>query len=151
MADGRRRRGERGQAVTETILLTWVMLVFFAAAYQIFMVNETIFRSMSAVHAEMFRQAFQHNCFQKGAKCRFNVDKHAQPIWRMQDFPEIRIPSVALFGQFGLPGTLYIESNQFPPEPAKGCPRPCKRTRTGAGTYFPILACVGLGSCLPGN
>lgn len=145
-------RSERGQAATETMMLTWIVLLFFAAAYQVFMVNETLYRSMSTVHARMFALAFQHNCYEDEDRCRFNVDGHAQPIWREQDFPEVRIPTIQMFVRFGLPAKLLIESNQFPAEPGKGCPRPCKRTRTGAGTYYPIMNCVfSFGGCLPGN
>lgn len=148
----RARSAERGQAATETMMLTWIVLLFFAAAYQIFMVNETLYRSMTTVHAKMFSLAFEHNCYEDEDRCRFNVDGHAQPIWREQDFPEVRIPTIQMFVRFGLPAKLLIESNQFPPEPSKGCPRPCKRTRTGAGTYYPIMNCVfSFGGCLPGN
>jgi hypothetical protein len=39
-----RGRSQRGQATTETILLTWIMVVFFAAAYQMFVVNDSIYK-----------------------------------------------------------------------------------------------------------
>lgn len=143
-----RRANERGQAVTETILLTWVMLVFFAAAYQMFIVNESIYRAMTAVEAEAFSRAFQHNCYKKGNNCRFDVDGHAMPKWNEQTFPEVRIRTVSFFSKFGMPNRVLIASNQWMVEP--DCPQPCKRTSFGAGTYFPILPCVTFG-CMPGT
>jgi hypothetical protein len=134
---GDQRSGERGTAVTETILLTWIMLVFFAAAYQMFIVNETIYRAMVAVHAELFKDGFAHNCYRAEEKCWHNTDKHAHVIWREQTIPEVRIITVNMFKPFGLTKTVLIQSNVRPAEPSKGCPLPCKKTKMGAGAGGP--------------
>jgi hypothetical protein len=60
--DKGRRRSERGQAATETILISWIMVMFFAVMYQLFLVNHTIYRSVAAVHQQLFEQGFRHNC-----------------------------------------------------------------------------------------
>ncbi|HYB44184.1 MAG TPA: hypothetical protein VEL75_20580 [Candidatus Methylomirabilis sp.] len=60
-------RFQRGQATTETILVTWIMVAFFATMYQLFLVNHTIYRSLAAVHQQVFEQGFPHNCLDEGA------------------------------------------------------------------------------------
>ena len=71
MADRRAPR-ERGQATTETIMLTWLLLIFFAASYQVFLVNESVYRSMAAVHEKMFELAFPANCYSdSSSNCRY--------------------------------------------------------------------------------
>jgi hypothetical protein len=62
----RAQRGEGGQATTETILLVWIMVVFFASMYQIFLVNHTIYRSLAATQQQLFEAAFPHNCLDSG-------------------------------------------------------------------------------------
>ena len=142
----RRRRDwrtARGTAVTETIILTWIMLVFFAAAYQMFIVNETIYRSLTAVHSQLMRDGFEHNCYQAEDKCWHDTDKHAHVIWRERDgsgtldIPEIRIIAVKMFQPFGLTKSVLIQSNVRGAEPSKGCSVPCKKTKMGAGAGGP--------------
>lgn len=134
-------RAERGQATTETILLTWIILMFFAAIYQTYLVNQTIYRSMTAAHALLFDVAFEHNCADDDSDCEYNSDEHAKVIWNPNDIPEVTVPVVRMFTQWGLDagGDLRLYSN-YPgrvAEPAKGCfVTPCKKTKAGAGTYF---------------
>lgn len=144
-----RRHSDRGQAVTETILLTWLLLVFFAATYQVFLVNQAVTRSMTAVHRELFSKAFDGNCYNAGdSGCRYNSDRTANITWTRQTFPEIRIRIVSLFAKWGLPSDLLVKSIARPADPAKGCDVPCKHTKLAAGTYFPILPCVTGFDCL---
>jgi hypothetical protein len=144
------RRSERGQAVTETMMLTWLLLVFFAATYQVFLVNQSVTRSIMAVHQELFRKAFSGNCYSdSNAVCRYNSDKTANISWSRQQFPEVRIRIVRLFEKWGLPANLVIRSNARPPDPLKGCDVPCKHTKLSTGTYFPITDCMfGQSGCL---
>lgn len=151
--DGSGCRRDRGQAVTETMLLTWVILVFIAAALQIFVMNESLYRSMTAAHAAMFREAFTHNHWRyqgpESDLCvdevdthwtNFNVDDHGKAILNYQNYPEIRVQVLGLFRTFGGPEHMDIHSNYpgRPLEPTKGCVNyPCKKLRTAAGTAGP--------------
>jgi hypothetical protein len=154
-------RTETGTSVTETILLTWLLLVFFAAALQIFIMNESLFRSITATHAQMLKDGFSHNHWQYDggtweSDCNppeqaswntYDTLLHAKEIWRYQDFPEIRVPVLGMFqywasssGFQGLHGSkerIDIYSNQWPVEPEKGCDPPCKRITMGAGPAGP--------------
>jgi len=129
---GRLTRGdERGQAMVETLLLSWLLIFFIAAAYQIFMVNETIFRSLAAVHQVLFTQAFENNCADKGTQeCRYTSGDRNRVTWSPADVPEVRIPVVGLFQDYGLPSPLELKSLAG-----------FKQTKVGAGTYYPINAC----------
>ena len=125
------RSDERGQAMVETLLLSWLLIVFIAAAYQIFMANETIFRSLAAVHQMLFTQAFENNCADKGtAECRYTSGDRNRVTWSPNHVPEVRIPVVGLFQDYGLPSPLELRSLAG-----------FKETKVGAGTYYPISAC----------
>jgi hypothetical protein len=143
-----RRRSDRGQAVTETVLLTWIMLVFFCAALQIFIAHESMFRSLTATHAQMFQYAFQHNGWKNDDKYKYDTDLNAKVIWRYQDFPEIRIQVLGMFSRWATQArfkgnrggrTIDIQSNVQGrgPEPDKGCDVPCKKIKMGAGAAGP--------------
>jgi len=119
------------------------MLVFFAAAYQMFIVNESIYRSLTAVHSLLMRDGFEHNCYEAKPDCWHDTDKHAHIIWRERDgsgtpvIPEIRIIAVKMFQPFGLTKSVLIQSNVRGAEPSKGCNVPCKKTKMGAGAGGP--------------
>jgi len=125
------------------MLLTWLLLVFFAATYQVFLVNQSVTRSMTAVHTELFRKAFAGNCYNKGNNCRYNSDKTANISWNRRDFPQIRIRIVRLFERWGLPANLVVRSNRPDrlPDPLNGCDVPCKHTKLSTGAYFRIDRC----------
>lgn len=143
MTKARDNRSAAGQAVTETMLLTWLLLVFFAATYQVFLVNQSLTRSMMAVHQELFSKAFSGNCYSDGNDvCRYNSGKTANITWNKTKFPEIRIRIVSLFAKWGLPANLVVRSNNRPPEPSKGCDVPCKHTKLSTGTYYPVKECM---------
>jgi hypothetical protein len=144
-----RGASQAGQAMTETIMLTWLLLLFFAATYQVFLVNETVYRSMTAVHQRLFARAFPSNCYDDGdEKCKYNTDATANVIWRKQDFPELQVRTVKLFAKWGMPGNLLVHSNVWEAEPAKGCDVPCKHTKMAVGTYWPIMGCAFWYNCL---
>jgi hypothetical protein len=119
--------------MTETILLTWLLLAFMAALYQLFLVNETIYRSLVSVHQRMLAGAYQANCFEKRADCTFDgAVRRAQVVWRRPDVPEADIPVVGIFQRFGLPRTVRLRSN------SPYNPDDFKRTRVTSGTYYPV-------------
>jgi hypothetical protein len=126
-----RGRGDReaGQATTETLLLTGILLIFVAALYQLFVVNETIFRSLAAVHQNLFAGAFEANCADAREECTYDGgDLRSKVIWKPPDIPEVEIPVVSTFAQVGL-GPLRLTSNSPLHQDD------FKRTKLGAGTY----------------
>lgn len=138
-----RLRSERGQAVTETLMISWVLIVFIAAAHQLFLVNETIFRSMTAVHQALFRETFRHNCYQDREDCTYDGgDGRVKIIWDPAVFPEIHIRRVGLFARFGMRSGMRITSNSPMHLFSLTC-RDCKRTRLAAGTYLNRWAALG--------
>lgn len=148
---------ERGQAAIETLLLTFVLITFVAAAYQIFLVNQTIYRSLTAVHQKLFERGFVRNCSESrdDKSCEYSQDPGlegmggvaARVVWSPSEIPDVAIPVVGMFGRYGLADTeLRLWSNR--PDFAGGdevCPGlPCKRTRMGAGTYKSVLGGIWL-------
>ena len=130
-----RWRSERGQAFTETLLVTGIMLAFLASVYQLFLVNETIYRAIAAAHQNLFRYGFESNCYDKVKECTYNTDTNAKVIWNANDIPEIKVPIVGMFRSASLKDVRLI-SHVRPPEPKKGCPVPCKKSKMAAGTYM---------------
>ena len=106
-----RGRSQRGQATTETILLTWIMVVFFAAAYQMFVVNDSIYKSVSAAHRELFAAAFRYNCADQGnSNCHYSRDRVVF-VWDPMNLPETRVPTVPIFRRVtGLPDEVLIQN-----------------------------------------
>ena len=147
-------RSQRGQATTETIMLTWIVLIFFAAIYQFHLMNQTIYRSITAVHGKLFEAAMAHNCADEDNEdCEHNTDQNAKVIWNPTDIPEVRVPVVNIFQQWGLgaDGTPRLYSLRVDPdevdmaaEAAKGCVGTrCKRTKAGAGTVIGHFEVIG--------
>ena len=139
----RRLRDERGTAVTETLMLTWILILFVAAALQLFRVNQAIYLSVTTAHAQMFSGAWAANCFNKSSRCIYNSDRHAQVRWHPTNMPEVLVPTVGMFRSW-LPGQLRLAA-----WPGAATPRRdgIKRTRMGAGTYYPACQCV-TGDCM---
>ncbi len=90
-------RGERGTAVTETLLLTWILILFVAAALQLFRVNQALYLSITSAHTQMFNGAWAANCFNKSSRCIYNSDGHAQVRWHPANMPEVLVPTVGMF------------------------------------------------------
>ncbi len=138
-------RDQRGQALTETILLSWIMIVFFAAAYQLYLSSNTIYQSLAAVHQEMFRQGFAHNCPTHGSRCSYKTGptRHALVVWDSTTIPERQTPVLGLFARFGLGSPVRINiSSHLSRGP--GC-IDCKKTQMGAGPAGPGTGFGGLG------
>jgi hypothetical protein len=148
----------RGQAAIEMILLTFVLVTFVAAAYQIFLVNRTVFRSLTAVHQVLFSRAFDRNCSDRRSdqSCVYSQDPSADGyggiaanvVWSPAEIPEVMIPVIGLFRGYGLSddADLRLSSNRLDFAGGDGvCSgAPCKRTRIGAGTYESVLGGIWL-------
>ncbi len=139
-----RLRGERGTAVTETLMLTWILIVFVAASLQLFRVNQAIYSSITAAHMLMFEGAWEANCFNRSNKCIFNSDGHAQVKWTAAKMPEILVERV---GMFASRLTAPLRLAAWPGAATKRVDG-YKRTRMGAGTYYPICKCASWGGCM---
>ena len=119
-------------------MLSWVLVVFIAAIYQVFLVNQAVFNSIAAVHQHVFSLAFERNCAEAELRCTYTRDAGgpeggAGVIWTPHDVPEVQIPVVGMFRE-GLPRGFRISSNAAAYDAA--CPDlPCKRTKVGSGTY----------------
>jgi hypothetical protein len=89
------RRSERGQATTETLLLAWIAVAFLATVIQLFLANDAIFKSVTAVHRELFAKGFPNNCADyDNSDCRYG---DIQVVWKTGDFPETRVPILPVF------------------------------------------------------
>ncbi|MFN8060493.1 MAG: hypothetical protein U0Q12_15165 [Vicinamibacterales bacterium] len=121
--------------MSETLMISWIIIVFVAAAHQVFLVNETIFRSMTAAHQALMRGAFEHNCYQNREDCTYDSgDERSKVILDPAVYPEIHIRTVGMFRRFGLRTGLRLTSNSFMSFASLSC-KDCKRVRLGAGTY----------------
>lgn len=126
-------------------MLTWIVLVFFAAIYQFHLVNQAIYRSMTAVHATLFELAMRHNCADEDNEdCEHDTDRNANVVWNPTDFPEVRVPVVRLFQQWDLGAGDAPRLYSLRVDPEGGCVgTPCKRTTMGAGTVIGHFEVIG--------
>ena len=132
---------QRGQAVIETMLWTWTLVLLIAAAYQVHRINQSIFSAMTAAHYLVFQKAYQRNCYQDSAPCKYTSDRNntdsqaARVIWNPNVMPEVNIPVLNMFRRYALESDLRISSNQWTSE--RSCPgKPCKAIKVGSGTYL---------------
>lgn len=98
-------RSETGQATTETLLLSWILLILFAGVYQLFIVNEWTFRAMTAAHARVFEMGYARNHVGTG----YNTNS-ATVVWTPSVIPESQIPIVPIFRGYGLPARVSFRS-----------------------------------------
>ena len=142
-------RDQRGTAVTETLMLTWIIIMFIASALQLFRVNQGLYSAITSAHMQMFNGAFKANCYNRSAKCVYNSDLHAQVRWHPTNMPEVYVTTIGMF-RSRLGTSLMIKA-----WPGAMTPRTdgYKRTRMGAGTYYPICDCSysPFGTCMAGK
>lgn len=131
-------RSERGTAVTETLMLTWIIIVFVASSLQLFRVNQAIYLSITTAHMLMFEGAWDANCYNKSNKCIYNSDGHAQVKWKLDKMPEIQAATV---GMFTSRLTQPLRLKAWPGAATKRADGN-KRTRMSAGAYYPICGCA---------
>ncbi len=133
-------RSEIGQATTELLLCSWVILLFMAAAIQLFKVDRAIFRSLTAAHATHFEEAFtKHNCAEQIPDCTYDGGAVQTRVeWDPSTMPSVAIPIIGLF-QSALGPEVFIR-NDDPGRFTTVCPtwQQCKRTKMAAGTYEPV-------------
>jgi hypothetical protein len=120
----RARGSESGQAFTETMLVSWLFLIFIAAMWQLFIVNDTIFRSIVAAHAIVFKQGYARNTDSTGYD-----REQVVAIWSRPDMPEAEIPVINMFS--AAVGKSSVKINSIVESDRK------KRTRMGSGTAGP--------------
>jgi hypothetical protein len=140
------RSGERGQALIETMLLSWILVVFVAAAYQLFLANRNIGQALAVGHARLLAGAFAHNCASESVGCENeDGDLKGKVIWTRLDIPEIQIPRVGMFKpQLAADLRMWSNSPQsLTPDLSCSEPAPaCKRTRLSTGAYQGIFSCL---------
>jgi hypothetical protein len=129
-------RDQRGQSVTETLLVSGILVAFIAAMYQMFLANEAVYHSITAAHHLLMRSGFAVNCAApRVQECSYDPDGNAEVIWNTISMPEIKIPVIRFFGRAGL-HDVRLYSNVREAQPEKDCPIPCKKSKMAAGTYM---------------
>jgi hypothetical protein len=135
----------RGQATTETILLSWLLILLFAAAYQIFLAHDQMSLALGAVHARVFQMAFDANQSDRDMDC----DGAANVLWEAPDIPEATIPTLSIFERFfalkgekyGLESGIQMRNTPWKEAELAGQPCPtCKRTRICVGTQGGVFS-----------
>lgn len=133
-------RNEIGQATTELLLCAWVILLFMAAAIQLFKVDRAVFRSLTAAHATHFEEAFtRYNCAEQIEDCTYDGGAVRSRVeWDPRSMPSVAIPILGLF-QPAL-GREVLIRNDDPARFTTACAtwQQCKRTKMAAGTYEPL-------------
>src|SRR3954462_1009287 len=90
-------KSTNGQALTEALLVSWLLLIFIAGMWQLFVVNDTIFRSLAAVDTIIFKKAYARN------KSTTDYDRdrpgHSSVVvvWGRPELPEAEFPVVNMF------------------------------------------------------
>lgn len=110
------------------MLVSWMLLIFIAAMWQLFIVNDTLFRSMTAAHAIIFKKAFDRSGQNSGWKTDYSRDA-AIVIWDKQNVPEAEIPVIKMFRTIVGRDSVKIRSNVEADHK--------KRTRLGSGSAGP--------------
>jgi hypothetical protein len=127
-------RGQRGQATVETMLIAGLGVVFMAVAFQLYLVNRTVSRTLGEVHATMLSSMFQHNS-----------DSHQYDRETVKVFwaPRFGVPSANQVPRLGLfrndlatdlrVYSHWVEQHGDPDVQCDGASPPCKRTKAGGG------------------
>lgn len=121
------RRGERGVATTETLLVMPPLIILFAALLQIYLIDRATFRLATTAHMRLFTLvAWPQN--------RPDVPYESETMkW---DGPEQYVPVVGHFRMYGLtPADLRIRSVRVPSPPGG-----YKRIKLGRGTESSVAA-----------
>ncbi len=89
----RRLSSQRGQAMTETVLMTLPLVMLLAGVYQLFLADEYVFRLAARSHARLFTEAaFVSNSTSARYAWRF-VEWNTREVW---------VPVVGFFRPYGL-------------------------------------------------
>ena len=128
------RRAEAGQATIETMLLAFVGVVFMAAAFQLYLVNRTVNRTLGQVHSRMLQSMYDYN------NDGVTYDRETvKVIWgENHNFDRLRPPTLGLFKEeldsddFRI-YSHWVEQHGDPDDDCEPSSPPCKRTKAGGG------------------
>ena len=134
-ATERRRHGRRGQATIETMLIAFIGVVFVASAFQIYLVNRTVNRTLGQVHSRLLQSAYEYN----NDGVEYNRET-VKIIWgENHNFDQLRPPKLGLFkeGLDTIPDfriySHWVEQHGDPDVSCDDASPPCKRTKAGGG------------------
>jgi hypothetical protein len=114
------RQSSSGQAMIETILITWSLIMVLAIIFQAFLIDQHAYRLATRAHAQLFKAAWSGNL----------ATRSYQPDYteKLQGADEY-VPVVGFFGMYGLTREdLRIRS------PYRPLIDPAKRIIIGRGT-----------------
>jgi hypothetical protein len=116
----------RGQALTETLLMTWGLFMLLCIVLQAFLIDQHAFQLATRAHARLFaREAYPGNKPSVKYETRFP---------QKLEGPDEYVPVVGFFGMYGLTrGDLRIRS-------IHGRPGGYKRIKLGRGTKPDLFA-----------
>lgn len=129
-----RQQGRRGQATIETMIIAGIGVVFIAVAFQLYLVNRTVTRTLGEVHTTMLSSMYQYN----SESYEYNRET-VKVIWA----PRFGVPSANAVPRLGLfrndlaqnlrISSHWVEQHGDPDVSCDGASPPCKRTKAGGG------------------
>lgn len=122
-----RRAGARGQALTETLLMTWGLFLLFCIVLQAFLIDQHAFELATQAHARLFS---------RGAYPGNKPSVTYETRWPQKlEGPGEYVPVVGFFKMYGLTrGDLRIRSTH------RERPGGYKRIKLGRGTRTDVFA-----------
>lgn len=116
------------------MIIAGIGVVFIAVAFQLYLVNRTVTRTLGEVHATMLSSMFQYN----SDSYEYNRET-VKVIWApMHSVPSANdVPRLGMFRN-DLPQNLriyshWVEQHGDPDGSCNGASPPCKRTKAGGG------------------
>src|SRR5262245_30712995 len=89
-------REQAGQAMSEVLMLSCVVLLLIGAGFQLYLVNRTIFKTLSTGHYLLMKSAFERNCSQDNERCKW---RRGNAILDPKSVPEVRLPRLTIFNR----------------------------------------------------
>lgn len=86
-------RGDRGQAIIETVLVTWFFVLLLVIVLQVFLIDQHAYRLATSAHARLMDEAYRSN---KPA-----VKYETRRTQKLQG-PDEYVPVVGFFTRYGL-------------------------------------------------
>ncbi len=117
---GRHARGQTGQAIVETVLVTWALMMILAIMVQVFLIDQHAYRLATKAHSRLFTQvAYPDN--KPGVKY--------ETRWTQKfEGPDEYVPVIGYFKMYGLTREdMRIRTTH-------GRPGGYKRIKLGRGT-----------------
>ena len=142
-------RCARGQATIETMLIAFLGVVFMAVAFQFYLVNRSVNRTLVEVHSNLLSGMWKYN----SKSYDYSADV-VKVIWTAaHGVPSASsVPRVGLL-QDDLPEDLHIYSDAIalhgdPDDDCEPTSPPCKRTKAGGGLNAGRSVVVDVGRIL---